>query len=1165
MTSPAVYSYLPSVPGHEGYVLCEQALCIPLPRSYFRDGPTVFGTPLNMPDNRAELATQLMQLVVDCAKEIECEHVYAEMVCNSDLFYANTDNTSVRQSSVELYRVWILLGVGQVFQISKALRTRLNCDNAIDENTPKRRKLLLHPEPLGMTKLQYLSALRTFDPARKTSDPLTFDVVETAVEDGGEGGDFEFNMMAAASSADQPEPPHVTSTNVSFDPTHALAAFVPRYTSTDERRMQNIVVHQQNPLQYLVAGGIQFPQPLLSEALISRLPCGDQLLRTTLPEFVMPIPRLQRHIVTTERLLGGIIDPPANRRELEKLCTEMYGDPADSGGLAFEMPRLNLANVGERLSGTLFSDMYTIREHIQSWHKLRETLGDKFVDSLITRRVESLFSTVYNTGVVETYAQVRQEMSSIMDDMEGNSMYHNLMYGTNDAIRIGQTYGAKYVTRCVLADVTRAQVIHDTCNLTRTQTFCSLFMYKCLGRLGAHRFGAQILVALLGGVGIGKSVILEYLEMMVPCCLMTSSASASSSALACMKTEMNKVCVSDDAKTDGASEHNFRSITSQSFVRHSRQVKQANGKWETEDLVYPRIIANFFASNETFTPQIYSRMLGLMFLDRTGEVGKTTADLVSVPLNEARVKVVMSYMKVSIGYTYRFWEYEAVGALRASYTLYFLYLQVLRYLFIKEYGEQSWKRKWFPPRIIRHMKDNAIAAMARRVSAAAFTLLREAEPEKRLRYFQSASYITYEDLASTSAEIEKACCTTSEENDLMAAFAKAVMFNIGDLTPMEPREGYYQTSIRDNVPGDAERCLQPLLKGSLNGQGLIGQFLDRLRVEPHHTGDPVLVNSTESSKNILVNKHAILEAETDTERKVMYAVAEYYMRAFRPAEGVPPMRKAWISYCESYFVLDADLRYALLHPNEPEQSWGNTPTCMRAVTKSAAHKTLALMALRPSKDLILRGDNNSPSLTIDVAHCHDSAVLPTVPHGAVPVDPTGVLGNAKSNSMTLHKTQFSVSQALAVSWSKLEPYIDRLRSGSTGPIRTTPSSHIMEKGVRLLAAACGVEPGTAIYMGNTYGPEKHIANVIVHEETEFDITMESPLRKGEYNDETSLYQDTDEIITRTLEVDGRLRLTHESNLEERIANHVAKRHRIALDDEFSYSNRRNNERITVFN
>lgn len=1163
MTLPNVYSYLPCIPGHDGFVVCEQALCIPLPRSYFRDGPTVLGRPLEMPDNRAELATEVMRLVVDCAKEIQCEHIYAEMLCNSDLFFADTDNASVRQSSVEVYRVWILLGVGQVFQISKVLRARLNCDEDATDFSPKRRKMAGQPDAAGMTKPKYVAALRTFVPSRKPSDPLTFDVVETATDDGGEGDDFEFNMVAAAASQESSSAIPHSSTNVSFEPTHALTAFVPRFNASDERRMQTIVADQQNPLAYVVSGGIQFPLQMVNESLICRLAGGDQLMRTVLPEFVMPLARLQRHVVTTERLLGGTIVAPTDRSELEKLCIESYGDPADSGGLEFEMPRLNLASVGERLSVDLFSDMYAIRQHVRSWHALRTDLGDAFVDALTTRRVESLFSTVYNTGVVGTYAEVRQEVSSVSDDMASNCMYQELMYGTGGARRTAQMYNAKYVTRNLLADVTRAQVVHDTCNLTRTQTFCSLFMYKCLGRLGAHRFGAQILVALLGGVGIGKSVILEYLEMMVPSCLMTSSASASSSALACMKTEMNRVCVSDDAKTDGASEHNFRSITSQSFVRHSRQVKQANGKWETEDLVFPRIIANFFASNETFTPQIYSRMLGLMFLDRTGEIGKTTSDLVSVPLNEARVKVVMSYMKVALGHTYRFWEYEAIGAVSASYTLYFLYLQVLRHLFIKEYGEQCWKRRWFPPRIIRHMKDNAIAAMARRISTVAYTQHHDASPDERLRYFQSASYITYEDLASTSAEIEKACCTTSEENDLIAAFAKAVTFNVGDLTPMEPREGYFQTSIRDGLPGDAERCLQPLLKGSLNGQGLIGQFLDRLRVEPHHTGDPVIVNSTESSKNILINKHAVLEAETDTERKLMYAIAEYYMRTFRPATGVTPMRKAWISYCEKYFVLDADLRYALLHPNEPLHAWGETPASVRTVTKSAAHKTLALLALRPSKEVMLKGDDNAPSLTIDVSHCHDNALLPVVPTNAVAVDPEGVLGIAKLGVNTLHKTRFSVSEALAVSWAVIKPYIDRLVTGEIGPIRTTPSSHIMEKGVRILAAACAVAPGTGIYMGNTYGPEKCIAKVIVHEAMDFSITMDSPLRDGEYNDEHSMYQDTDEIIARSLEVDGKLCITHMSDLERLISDHVGKKHRAVPDDTYSFDARRADERICM--
>jgi hypothetical protein len=332
-------------------------------------------------------------------------------------------------------------------------------------------------------------------------------------------------------------------------------------------------------------------------------------------------------------------------------------------------------------------------------------------------------------------------------------------------------------------------------------------------------------------------------------------------------------------------------------------------------------------------------------------------------------------------------------------------------------------------------------------------------------------------------------------------------------------------------------------------------------VEPHHTGDPVIVNSTESSKNILINKHAVLEAETDTERKIMYAIAEYYMRTFRPNNGTTPMRKTWISYCEKYFVLDADLRYALLHPNEPMNAWGETPTSVRGVTKSAAHKTLALMALRPSKELLMKGEGNAPSLTIDVSHCHDGALVPVVPTHAEAVDPHGVLGYAKHGLTTLHKTRFSVGEALAVAWELLKPYIDRVVSGKVGPIRTTPSSHIMEKGVHILAAACAVAPGTGIYMGNTYGPEKCIAKVIVHEAMEFTITMDSPLRDGEYNDEHSMYQDTDEIIARSLEVDGKLCITHTSDLERLISDHVGQKHRVEPDSAYSFNARRTAERI----
>lgn len=319
MSMTSVYSYLPIVPGHDGFVSCEQALCIPLPRSYFRDGPSTFAEPLSMPDNRAECATRLMLLIVDCAKKIECEHVYIETICDSDLFFANTDKASVRQSAVEFYRVWILLGVGQVYQISKVLRTQLNCDEAT-EGQVKRRKIdtATSEEYEAMSKDQYITALRMFTAHRPAAQPLTFDVVDTPLEDGGEE-QFSFDMLAAGdTAADSGSELPASSSTVSFEASHALAPFIVQYSTADARRTERVVAAQRNPMTYIVPNGVQFPQSVLNESLFAPVPVAKQLKRTVLPEFSMPTARLTRHIITTERLLGGTIIPPTNRADLEK-------------------------------------------------------------------------------------------------------------------------------------------------------------------------------------------------------------------------------------------------------------------------------------------------------------------------------------------------------------------------------------------------------------------------------------------------------------------------------------------------------------------------------------------------------------------------------------------------------------------------------------------------------------------------------------------------------------------------------------------------------------------------------------------------------------------------------------------------------------------------------
>ena len=690
---------------------CETALCIVVPRSFFCDGPATFGDPITQPnpaDKRPEIVVRLALFLVDCATEAGCEHVLIEECCDENLLLADTDDASIRQSAVEMYRIWIILGTGAMYTMSTVMQERLEQKDTMN---PKRRR----KEP----GLRYIESMQTYKTAlnvacnKPVTAVLTFDVEETAsdIHDG--------NTFAVALAGDDEPEPEDQPQRLRLPDTHALAALVPTYTDRDARRYAHVAQFQRDPTAYIVPNGIRFPPEVVDQYRpLTPLPKASQLMVTLLPEYEMPVKVLRRHITDIEQAYNSTVELPTTQAELISMCIETYGDPAVMGGIEAEEQQLNLTHVGERTCSELFRAQYVAASHIRCYaaRNHRVQLGSDFVDRLICRRLNSLFGAIGKDGVVETYAEARAATQRLIDDMTGNALYESVMYDFSDAEAIAHRYGATHMSAYVLTQIRDGDITFHNCNLSRPQTFCTMFIYKCFGRLGAHKFGAQILVALLGGVGIGKTVILQFLEMFVPSCLISTAGSASSSRLACLTTEMNKVIFSDDVKNNAENEHLDRKETSTMLLEHSRQVKNPEtGEWETKSYKFCRILGKVWSSNEVFTEQMLSRMLPIMFLTKSGAKGKTTADLVTAPINEERLAATAKYFRVCLGWTFRYHEHEAVGAVSANYTLYYIFLSVMRHHFKEEFGA-AWRRHWFSPRMVRHMKDNAIASMAKRIT-----------------------------------------------------------------------------------------------------------------------------------------------------------------------------------------------------------------------------------------------------------------------------------------------------------------------------------------------------------------------------------------------------------------------------------------------------------------
>ena len=246
----------------------------------------------------------------------------------------------------------------------------------------------------------------------------------------------------------------------------------------------------------------------------------------------------------------------------------MFGDqgtytcPSRTGGLESEPEALNLISPGERTGAKLFWQQYATRSEISGYQKLREELGDSFVDSLIARRLRLIWGKGNQEGMVETYFEVSSAVHTIAKGMAKNRLYRGPMYSQTTTQSLKDKYSVTHMSFYCAKMCGRAGTVYDCCNTTKAQTFCSLFMWGCLGRLGRHTFGAQILVALLGGVRIGKSVILGFVQMFIPACLLTSSGSGTSSKLARLKADMNKACFTGDKKTTQT-----KSICSARFCR----------------------------------------------------------------------------------------------------------------------------------------------------------------------------------------------------------------------------------------------------------------------------------------------------------------------------------------------------------------------------------------------------------------------------------------------------------------------------------------------------------------------------------------------------------------------------------------------------------------------
>lgn len=1141
-----VYCPLKRTPGCDGVVQCQVPLCIVIPRGFFHSGPSLFGDPIDMQDKRAETVVSLLLFLLDCTAASGCEEVWAEELCDERLLMATTTDETVRESAVDAYRVWILLTSAQVYALSSIIQERLDPEQMGSGRgtKSKRRKLSDMDGRVGPDVINshsaYSNALKLYGAGRRRGTAqLTFDVVDaTGGSDGGANASFE--LIAAGADVDPVVVADTTVSAVTLPSTHVLAAFVPSYEAIDQRRLRNIPAFQHNPTAYVSHGAVKFPPETEQYGMLTALPCARQLMKTILPEYVIPTPVLRKYIIDTEKQHGGTIDPPELRCDLIKMCLEECGDPAESGGLTAVPKQLNLISTGERVGATLFRAQYIARKEITHYQKLRLAHGDGFVDWLIARRTDHLFSAQGMFGMVETYAETRCAVDTITADMADNTLFQEVMYNFDDAAEIAQRYGATHMCGHTYVLIKDAGLAFDNCNMTRAQSFCCMFMFKSLGRLGRHKFGAQILIALLGGVGIGKTVILNFLEMFVPECLITAAGSSSSSRLARLKTDMNKVTFSDDAKTEPGEEHLQRTELSTSVLKHSRQVRDPEtGMWSTVELSFCRIVANMYASNESFTEQIYSRMLPLLFLNRTGEKGMTTADLVSAPLNEARLAATASYFKVCLGWTFRLWEFDALNGVKINETLFFAYISILRQHFKNAFGPTAWRRHWFSPRILRHMKDNSVASLGRRLTTNWFRLYRGADRSTTAmyRYFDFSSYLTHVDLISTLYEVSKACDTSSERNDLIAAFADSVQMHPGNLEPVVVREIYYQTCIPQENPA---RALAPLLAKSLNGPGLISQFLEQLRTEPYATGEPVLGTSTDtSSKFMIVLRDAVLDAVTETERRIMFSLAEVFARGFRPKAGCVPIKKCFLAYDEKHILFDADIVHAFFNP---DSTWsdafgGPCPAPLARVTKAAATRTMSLMNLRIAGAFKVRGDDGEPRRKADAARTVSIVSLPVAPQGSVAVLQGGLISWAKrASGDTLVKTKFPMEGVLEVSWEFLKPYVDKFLAGATGHARESPARHIIDQSIQTLAGACGVADGTALFTGVNYGDEEQLCRVLVCDRRPFSITCAHPSRSTELTGPGSglLFESADEQLL-PLSADGTITFTNESELESRIA------------------------------
>ena len=1148
-----VYSPLKRESVTGALIQCEQALCLVVPRSFFCDGPANFGDPVtvaNAADKRPEIVVRLALFLVDCALHSGCDHVYVEECCDETLLLAETEDTSIRQSAVEMYRIWFLLGTGAMYTMSATMQERLEPKDP--QTTAKRRK----KEP-GMRYIESMPAYKTAlgvacsSPVAAT---LTFDIEETHAADEDEA------IFAVALAGDDEAPPDSDDAHqprLRLPASHALAALVPTFSDRDARRYGQVAHFQRDPTAYLKPTGIQFPAAVTRYRLVTPVPpSAAQLMVTQLPEYEMPTKVLRNHINAIEEAYNSSVELPAEHSELVALCLAEYGDPAVMGGIEAEAQQLNLTHVGERTCSELFRAQYVAASHIASYAsvKHRQQLGCEFVDRLICRRLNSLFGAVGKDGVVETYAEARSATQRLIDDMDGNRLYETVMFDFTDAAAIAGKHNATHISAYTASLVRDGEITFHNCNLSRPQTFCTMFIYKCFGRLGAHKFGAQILVALLGGVGIGKTVILQFLEMFVPACLISTAGSASSSRLACLTTEMNKVIFSDDVKNNAENEHLDRKETSTMLLEHSRQVKNPlTGEWETKSYKFCRILGKVWSSNEVFTEQMLSRMLPIMFLTKSGAIGKTTADLVTAPINQARLAATAKYFRVCLGWTFRYHETEAVGAIDANYTLYYIFLSVMRHHFKREFGA-GWRRHWFSSRMVRHMKDNAIASMAKRLTTNWYRLYRTGSEVERLQYFDVSSYMVAEDLYSTTYEISQACDTSTELQDLIAAFADAVDMHPGNLQPVIVRDNYMMTRI----PIDPKECvnaLKPLLTGKLDGGGLIEQFIRQLRTEPHEFGEPILSAATDGSKFIAVLKDAVLEAVTDTERKLMFALAEMFNRAFRPEDGTPPLRKAYVAFSEDAIVFDGDIKHMLLHPEDDEYSWGQTPRILRTITKTAATRTLTLMDMKPAKTFRITDDTGNTRLKATVSNCHDPATIPLMPPNAEPV---GALMVEIKGRDTLMKTKFSIDESVVVNWTVLKKYVTQLATGNTGAERATPTRDLVDRAIRTMAGACDTQPGTALFTGLNFGGEAMLARILVHEHTEFGISIENPSRMCDAGEAVELFESADErIIASLLDDNNCLTLSHTSDLERRIAaDHARVRRGGNVPARFSYDARK---------